>query len=148
MPSPTRIDPFLVGNFQVNIEGVTATSFSEVSGLEIAIDVVDYREGESVESTARKLTGLRKVSNITLKRGMTPDLSLWNWIKTAASGIPVRATVTITLLDQADNPRLMWTLKNAWPCKWTGPVLVAKSSDVAIESLEICHEGLELAGLA
>jgi len=142
--TPTRVDPYLVGNFRVEIDGVTATSFTEVVGLEAALDVVDYRTGDSPELSVRKLPGLRKYTNITLKRGFTQDTSLWNWINNALTGNLVRANVTILLLDQADNPVLVWRLSNAWPCKWTGPTLVAQSCDVAIESLESCHEGLEL----
>lgn len=142
--SPTSTYPFLSGNFLVVIDGVAATSFSEVSGLEAEIEVVDYRTGDTKQNAVRKLPGLNKFTNITLKRGLTLDLSLWNWINSALQGNVQRVAVTITLLDQADNPQLRWNLTNAWPCKWTGPLLSAGSSEVAIETLEICHEGLEL----
>ena len=145
MSPTTRVDPYTVGNFLVTIEGITASSFSEVSGLEAAIEVVDYRTGNLNQDSVQKLPGLSKYTNITLKRGLTRDLSLWNWIQNALTGSVQRATVAITLLDQADNPQWTWTLKNAWPCKWAGPVLIAKSGEVAIETLEICHEGLESA---
>ncbi|MGO9336163.1 MAG: phage tail protein [Terracidiphilus sp.] len=144
MSPATRIDPYLAGNFLVKIEGLTATAFSEVLGLEAAIDVVDYRTGDLKENTPQKLPGLNRYPNVTLKRGLTGDLSLWNWIESALQGTLVRTGVTITLLDQSDNPVLTWQLKNAWPCRWTGPSLIANSSEVAIETLEICHEGLEL----
>lgn len=144
MSSPARVDPYLAGNFRVEIEGVTTASFSEVLGLEASIDVIDYREGNQTENSVRKLAGLHKYSNITLKRGFTVDTSLWNWINNVLTGNLVRTTVAITLLDAADNPVWTWTLKNAWPCRWTGPSLVASSSEVAIETLEICHEGLAL----
>jgi phage tail-like protein len=139
-----RIDPFTCGNFRVEIQGITSASFSEVSGLEASIDVVDYRAGDSKLNTDQKLPGLYKVPDVTLKRGLTRDLSLWNWIKSAMDGNVIRTGVTITLLDQGDNPVLVWRLRNAWPRKWTGPALVAHSSDVAIESLELCHEGLDV----
>jgi phage tail-like protein len=98
--APIRTDPFLIGNFRVNIDNVAATSFSEVIGLEAALDVVEYRAGDSLEPTVRKLPGLRKYTNITLKRGFTPDASLWNWINNALTGNVVRANVAITLLDR------------------------------------------------
>lgn len=139
-----RTDPFLAGNFLVQIDGVTASSFSEVLGLEASIDVIDYRNGDLKENSPQKLPGLNRYSNITLKRGLTADLSLWNWINSALQGTLVRANVTIVLLDQTDVPALAWRLRNAWPCKWSGPSLAANSSEVAIETLEICHEGLEL----
>jgi phage tail-like protein len=136
--SPTaRVDPFLSGNFLVEISGITASAFSEVSGLEASIDVIDYRTGDSAENTPQKLPGLNRYSHVTLKRGFTSDISLWNWINSALTGSVVRATVQITLRDQADNPVWIWQLKNAWPCRWSGPVLVANSTDVAIETLEI-----------
>jgi phage tail-like protein len=142
--SPTRIDPLQAGNFLVSIQGITASVFSEVSGLEASIEVVDYRTGDLKENTAQKLPGLNRYSNITLKRGLTQDLSLWAWIDNALKGTLNRASISITLLDHADNPVLTWELKNAWPCRWSGPALVANSGEVAIETLEICHEGLEL----
>lgn len=141
-----RTAPFTIGNFVVEIGGIPAASFTEVSGLEVSIDVVDYRSGDSKLNTSQKLSGIYKVSDVTLKRGLTQDLSLWNWINNATAGNVTRTNVVIRLLDQSDNPVLVWTLRNAWPCKWSGPVLSAGSSDVAIETLELCHEGLQLAG--
>ncbi len=142
--SPARNDPFTAGNFRVEIEGITPTSFSEVSGLETSIDVVDYRAGDAKTGTEQKLPGLSHVTNVTLRRGLTRDLSLWNWIQTAINGTVTRRAVAIILLDQTDNPVLRWQLRSAWPCKWAGPMLNAGCSDVAIEELEIAHEGLEL----
>ena len=145
MPSAHRIDPFLAGNFRVDINGITSTSFSEVCGLEAEIEIVDYRNGDEKQNAVRKLPGLNKYSNVVLKRGITADQSLWNWLESALNGNIQRANVVITLLDLADNPVWICKLSNAWPCKWTGPVLIAQSSEVAIETLEIAHEGLELA---
>lgn len=142
--SISRNDPFTSGNFRVEIQGITATSFSEVSGLEVLIEVVEYRAGDAKVNTEQKLPGLYKTTDVTLKRGLTRDLSLWNWISSAMAGNVNRTNVLITLLDQADNPVLAWRLRNAWPCKWTGPALNAGSSDVAMEELVLCHEGLEL----
>lgn len=145
--APVRGNPFTCGNFLVEIDGIAATSFSEVSGLEVSIDVVDYRAGDSKLNTDQKLAGSYRVSDVTLKRGLTKDMSLWNWINAGLSGSVNRANVAITLLDQAENPVLVWRLRNAWPCKWSGPVLSTGTSDVAIETLEICHEGLQLSAL-
>ena len=142
---PVRNDPFTVGNFRVEIQGITSsTSFTEVQGLTASIEVVDYRAGDAATNSPRKLPGLNKFSNVTLKRGLTRDLSLWNWINAALGGNLNRTPVVITLLDQADNPVLHWKLRNAWPCRWSGPILTGKGSDVAIEELELAHEGLEL----
>ena len=143
MSSPTRSDPYLAGNFRVEIDGITASAFSEVSGLEATVEVVDYRTGDQKENTVQKLPGLHKFTNVTLKRGFTQDFSLWNWFNSILTGSIVRANVAIILLDQAENPVWRWRLRNAWPCKWAGPALVANSSEVAIEELELSHEGLE-----
>jgi phage tail-like protein len=145
MASPARIDPFTIGKFLVSIDGIAAGSFSEVSGLDVSVDVIDYREGNSKGPFDQKLPGLNHVSNVVLKRGLTSDVSLWTWINTVVSGNIQRRAVQITLLDQADNPVLVWRIRNAWPCKWSGPILNANSSEVAIETLEIAHEGLDLA---
>ena len=146
MSPTTRTDPYPAYNFEVEIDGIGKGSFSEVSGLNADIDAIEYRTGNSKENNVLKLPGLSKFTNITLKRGIVGDLSLWNWINSAMQGNIRRASVSITLLDELHNPVLVWRLTRAWPCKWTGPVLNAKSSEVAIETLEICHEGLELVG--
>jgi phage tail-like protein len=142
MSPATRIDPYIIGNFLVEIDGITSASFSEVSGLEASIDVIDYRNGDSKVDSVQKLPGSNKFTNITLRRGMVPDLSLWNWMQTGLNGNVQRTSVSITLLDRADNPVWRWNLTNAWPCKWAAPVLNAQSNVVAIETLEICYEGL------
>jgi len=143
MAGPNRNDPFGAFNFSVEIDGVTTTSFSEVSGLDAEIEPIEYRTGDE-DTTVRKIPGLRKYSNITLKRGFTPDLSLWNWMKQGLAGKVMRANMSITLLDGARQPVLRWNVREAWPCKWEGPDLNAKGNDIAIETLEICHEGIEL----
>jgi phage tail-like protein len=146
MSPATRTDPFLVQNFLVEINGITAAAFSEVSGLDVSTDPIDYREGNATENTVRKLPGLNKFANITLKRGMTKDLSLWNWMQNTLRGTVQRTSASITLLDQDHNPVWTWELANAWPCRWAGPALNAQSNDVAIEILEICYEGLNVSG--
>jgi phage tail-like protein len=144
MPPINRIDPLHVGNFIVDIPVIGASAFSEVSGLDACIEVVDYREGNDPESNPRKLQGLKKFTNITLKRGLTTDLALWTWFQNGLTGSVEKVDFTISLRDQSDVPVLTWKVRNAWPCKWFGPTLSANSSDVAIETLEICHEGIEL----
>jgi phage tail-like protein len=144
MATPVRTDPFTIGKFLVSIDGIAASSFTEVSGLEASIDVIDYREGNSKGPFDQKLPGLNRVTNIVLKRGLTSDLSLWAWIAAVMAGNLQRKQIRIVLLDQSENPVLAWQIRNAWPCKWSGPVLNASAGDVAIETLEIAHEGLEL----
>ncbi len=144
MAPATRNDPYLNGNFLVEIDGILAASFMEVSGLEVTIDVIEYRSGGSPSAAVQKLPGLHKFTNITLKRGLVADLSLWNWMQTVINGNVQRTSVSIILLDQERNPVWRWNLTNAWPCKYTGPVLNAECNDVAIETLEITYENLTL----
>lgn len=142
MAPATRTDPYLNGNFLVQIDGITSASFSEVSGLEADIEVIEYRSGDAKQAAVQKLPGLHKFTNITLKRGLVQDLSLWNWMQTVLNGTVQRANVSIVLLDQSRNPVWRWNLTNAWPCKWSGPILKAESDEVALETLEICYENL------
>jgi len=138
-----RNDPYANFNFLVEIDGVITAGFSEVSGLTADTNVIEYREGDD-PIHVRKLPGLIHFSNITLKRGITKDLSLWNWFNTVLKGTVQRASGSIILLDAARNPVLRWTFVNGWPCKWKGPHLDGKTSEVAIEELEIAHEGIAL----
>jgi phage tail-like protein len=148
-----RADPYPAYNFEVVVTGISADgrsvkgSFSEVSGIGAEMEVIEYRNG-SEDITVRKLPGLRKFTNITLKRGIIGDLTFWNWLVSAMQGNVQRADMSIILLDEQRNEVMRWVFQRAWPCKYTGPALNAKSSEVAIESLEICHEGLSIDGQA
>lgn len=143
MPS-SRVDPYAHFNFLVEIDGITQAGFQEVSGLGAEIAVVEYREGDDKTRTVRKLPGLIKYSPIVLKRGFTQDRSLWNWFKTVLDGTVQRANGVITLLDNARTPVLRWRFREGWPSKWEAAYLNAKTNDVAIETLVIEHEGIEL----
>jgi phage tail-like protein len=144
-----RDDPYSGLNFQVVITGVSDDgqairgSFAEVSGLEVEITPIEYRTG-SGDITVRKIPGLKKFTNITLKRGIIGDLTFWNWIKSAMDGTVLRADGSITLLDENRRAVMVWNFRRAWPCKWSGPTLNAKGNEIAIETLEICHEGLDI----
>lgn len=143
--SPRNGDPHTRFNFLVDLgDGagdLPAGGFRKVKGLGSSIDPIEYRNGNDKTPAARKLPGLRHYSNVTLKRGVVSDLRLWQWI---SSEPPDRRTVVITLLDQQRVAVLRYVLHDAWPCKYEGPRLNAKGSDVAIETLELCHERLEI----
>jgi phage tail-like protein len=139
-----RVDPFGAFNFLVEITGVTQAAFMEVTGLEAEVVPIEYREGADKTLGSRKLPGLVKYSNIVLKRGITLDHSLWDWFKQGLNGKVQRANMVVTLLDDQRQPVVRWAVHEAWPCKYEGPALNAKGNEVAIETLEICHEGLEL----
>jgi phage tail-like protein len=141
----TRNDPYAQFNFLIEIDGVTRAGFSEASGLTTDSNIMEYREGSEVHGTVRKLPGLIKYNNIVLKRGWTQDKTLWDWRKKVIDGETQRTTGTITLLDEARKPALRWNFREGWPSKWEGPAMNGKTSEVAIETMEIAHEGLELA---
>ncbi|MFN2459501.1 MAG: phage tail protein [Candidatus Velthaea sp.] len=140
----TRIDPFKAFNFVVSIDGMASASFSEVSGLSTDGDIVEYREGTDKSLWTRKLPGLMKHAHVVCKRGQTKNLDLWNWRKNILDGVPDRRSGTITLLDEQQQAVMFWKFSNGWPVKYDGPTLNAKGNDVAIETLEIVHEGLDI----
>jgi phage tail-like protein len=119
--------------------------FSEASGLTTDTNIIEYREGAEQHGTTRKLPGLMKYNNIVLKRGWTSGKELWEWRKKVIDGKTQRTSGSIVLLDEARNEALRWNFREGWPSKWEGPALNAKTSEVAVETLEIAHEGLELA---
>jgi len=146
-----RDDPYPGYNFEVVIAGVSDDgravrgSFAEVSGLEVVIDPIEYRTG-SEDTTVRKIPGLKKFTNIILKRGIIGDLAFWNWLLEGMHGEVRRTDGQIILLDESRNEVIRWIFKRGWPCKWTGPGLNARNNEIAIETLEICHEGLSIDG--
>ena len=144
MATADRRDPFRSFNFQLQIDGIQLGAFSEASGLTAEGDSVDYREGTDRQNNVRKLVGLRKYSNITLKRGYTTDTSLWQWYTSAVNGTPDRRNVTIVLMNESRQPVLRWHAENAWVNKIEGPSFKATGTDVAMESVEIVHEGLSI----
>lgn len=143
MATGDRRDPFRSFNFAVELDGITRMGFRECSGLDASQDPIEYREGTE-GLTARKLPGLNKYSNITLKWGMTDDAEMWEWRKKAMAGKIERKNGSIVLLDDTGTEKLRWNFREAWPIKWTGPSFNATGNEVAIETLEIAHEGLEL----
>jgi phage tail-like protein len=144
MPTGTRVDPYRGYNFLVEIDGMTQAGFQEVGGLDASVDSVDYREGGD-PTHVRKLSGLTKHSNITLKRGITDSTELYDWVATAMEGKTSRKNGSIILMDETGTEKLRWNFFNAWASKWTGPALNAGSTAVAIESLEIIPEEVKKA---
>jgi len=139
-----RVDPYKNFRFLVEIEGFTQAGFSECSGLGSRVEVIEYREGGE-PATVRKLAGRVTYPDITLKWGVTDSRELYDWHRAVVQGQIQRKGCSIILLDDSGNERVRWNLFNAWPSKWDGPALNAKGSDVAIETLTITCEGLELA---
>ena len=144
MATGDRVDPYRGYNFLVEIDGITRAGFREASGLDSAQDPIEYREGNQ-ELTARKLPGLNKYSNISLKWGITDDAEFWGWRKKAVDGTVERKNGSVVLCNDAGEEKLRWNFKEAWPTKWTGPSLNATGNEVAIEQIDIAHEGIEKA---
>jgi phage tail-like protein len=142
----TRKDPYGNFNFLVEIDGIVRAAFHEASGLDSSIEVVEHREGGD-NITPRKLPGQVKFSNVQLKWGIADDKDLYDWHRQWATGDPAatRRNGSIVLLDRQGQEKIRWNFFNAWPAKWTGPSFSGEASDIAIESLEIAHEGLQRA---
>jgi phage tail-like protein len=139
-----RDDPYKGFNFLVEIDGITVAAFCEVSGLASATEVIEYRNGSDRANTVRKLPGLTKYANIVFKRGVTQNTELWQWRKAIEQGTPDRRSGAIVLLDDERNPVRRWRFTEGWVTKFDGPDLNAKANDVAIETIEIAHEGLTI----
>ena len=136
--------PYTQFNFLLEIDGVTSAGFTEVSGITMESDVIEYREGSEV-THVRKLPGLSKYGNITLKRGFTSNTDLWDWRQTVISGQTERKDAAIILLNEAREPAIRWNIRNAFPSKLEGATLNATANEVAIESMELAVESVEVA---
>jgi phage tail-like protein len=139
-----RDNPYLNFNFLVDVGVGDGLGFSEVELPSGEIDVIEYREGDDRTNTARKLPGLVKYANVTLRRGFSGRTDLFEWWKSVRDGQVARRDVTITLLDEARQPVARWVLRNAWPVKIEAGSLNGTGNEVVIETLELAHEGLEL----
>ena len=129
--------------FKVSVTDVGDISCSEVSGLETEYDMIEYRAGDSPVFTKQKMPGMRKASDVTLKKGIfKDDKAMWDWINSIKLNTIKRATVTISLLDESGKPVKTWELTNAWPKKITVEGFKADGNTSAIETLILAHEGV------
>lgn len=136
--------PVSVFHFQVEWGG-TRIGFTEVSGLTIELQAIDYREGSSLEYHVTKMPGIPQFSNIVLKRGVfRADNEFFRWLNTVKKNTIERRDLTISLLNEEHEPVMVWKVKEAWPCKVEGPTLNSTGNEVAIETIELCHEGLAI----
>jgi phage tail-like protein len=141
MPLGDRKDPFHGYNFRVELDGITRAGFHEAAGLDSDQTPVEYREGTD-PLTTRKLPGLVKYSNISLKWGITDDSELWDWRQQAMEGKVTRKNGSVVLMNNEGDEVRRWNFRDGWPTRWTGPTFNATGTDVAIETLEIAHEGV------
>jgi phage tail-like protein len=137
----TRQDPYRSYNFLVEIDGITRAGFQECSGLDSTQDPIEYREGNE-GLTVRKLPGLNTFSNIVLKWGIADDTELWEWRQQVTEGKIQRRNGSIVLLDDVGEKKARWNFREGWPTKWTGSTFNATGTEVAVETLEIAHEGV------
>jgi len=143
MATAQRKDPYRNFRFLVEIDGVTQAGFSEYTIPDITQDPIEYREGNELP-TVRKLPGLVKYGNVSLKWGITDSLDLYNWRALVVQGKmgEARRNMAVVLMDEEGNSAARWEFTNAWPSKYDAPDLNAKGTDVGIETLEIVHEGM------
>ena len=121
-------------------------SFQEVSGLDVQSEEIKYRHGDSPDFSVIKMPGMKKVGNVTMKKGTFKSANkFWDWFNQIKLNTIKRLPVTISLLDEAGQAAMVWTLINAWPTKITATDLKAEGNEVAIETIEIVHEGLTIA---
>jgi phage tail-like protein len=136
-----RNDPYRKFRFRVEIDGITQAGFTECLLENSSTEIIEYREG--IDPThVRKLSGLTKYGNVTLKWGVTDSMEFWNWYQTVAQlgAMGNRKNLSITLIDEAGADKSRWELVEAWPVKFDPPDFNAKSNDVAIELIEIACE--------
>jgi phage tail-like protein len=132
--------------FKVDIGDQKDVPFQEVSGLDTETQPIEYRAGNSKDFSTIKMPGIRKNGNVTLKKGIfAKDNKFWDWYNQIKLNTIKRVPVTIQLCDEGGNPTMVWTLSNAWPTKITGTDLKSDGNEVAVESLEVAHEGLVVA---
>ncbi len=147
-----RDNPYSAFNFIVSLGGSQGDGslgsiiggFSDVSGLGFEVNYAEYRNGNEMRNTVRKVAGSFKNDDVTLKRGLVGSTDLFEWLRAVREGAHDPRTVTITLLDEARQEVASWVLEAAQPKKWTGPTLAAKGGgEVAMEELSLVHEGIK-----
>ena len=136
-----RRDPLRNFRFRLEINGIQQAGFSEVSGFDVTVEAIDYREGTD-PTHVRKLSGLTKFGNVTLKWGVTDSMELYEWHRRIVDGQIDRKNIAIVVVDEAGADKARWEIVEAWPTKYDPMDLNAKGTESAIETLEIVGEGI------
>ncbi len=140
----TNVWPIPKFYFQVKWDA-EVMSFQEVAGLDIESQPIEYRSGDSPVFSTINMPGIKKSGNVTMKKGVyKSDNKFWDWFNEIKMNTIKRVPVTISLLDEAGAPTMVWTLANAWPTKITATDLKSDGNEAAIESIEISHEGVTI----
>ncbi len=136
------VDPYRAYTFNLLIRNVDAGHFTEVSGLGVNVEWIQYHEA-GLNSSVRAIPGRVSYSPVTLRYGLTSSLDLWNWLMDAVEGRVRRTEVSIAMLDSTRSAEVLrWNLTNTWPHRWYGAALAAGGNDLAIETLVLAHEGI------
>lgn len=139
--SGVRFDPFMSYNFLIEIDMLITGGFTEVQGLDSQIELEEYQEGGTYGYT-HKFPKRVNSSNLILTKGLTVFPTLWNWYEDAMKGKIKRKNGTVMLLDHQRLPIMWWNFTNAFPVKWSGPQFNSSSDEVAVESIELVHQGI------
>jgi phage tail-like protein len=137
-------DPYSGYNFWVEWDGIVHAGFRECSGLNATRKAGTYREGTDKALSQRQIPGLNSYGNITLKRGITDNQELWEWHRKLQNGDTDRRNLSIILANDKGEEKFRWNLENCWPTTWNAPDFNATSDEVAIETLELVHEGISI----
>lgn len=133
-------------SFQVTWGTQTKIPFQEVSGLDTETQILEYRHSNSPAYSTIKMPGIKKFGNVTMKRGIfVKDNTFWAWYSQITMNTIKRIGVVVQLLDEKGAPTMTWTLTNAWPTKISSPTMKSDGNEVAIQTIEIAHEGLVIA---
>ena len=143
MPTGKRLDPYRNFRFRIAIDGIQVAAFSDATIPDTSTEAVEYREGTDA-THSRKLSGLTKFGNVTLKRGLTDSMDLCNWRKAVMQkgALNNRKSLSLILIDEEGNEKAQWDIVEAWPIKYDVNALTAKGNEVSIESIELAHEGV------
>ncbi len=136
-----RKDPLRNFRFRVEIDGIQQAGFSDVTGFDVTVDPIEYREGND-PTHVRKLTGLTKYGNVTLKWGVTDSMVLYEWHRQIVNGDIQRKNIAIVVVDESGADKARWEIVEAWPSKYDPADLNAKGNEISVEMLEICNEGI------
>jgi phage tail-like protein len=139
----SQADAYSTNRFYVMIDKVAHAVFTEVSGLQVETEVMEYPEGGN-NGFVHRLPGRTKVSNLTLKRGMTSTNDLFKWYMEIARGKISRRNLSVVMYDPAGVEVMRWNFINAYPVRWSGPAFMADPARSAVETLELAHDGMQL----
>jgi phage tail-like protein len=143
--SSTSEDPLIGFNFQLEVSGVLTGFFTECSGVGSEHEIIEHKVvNEKGQEIVRKIPGRLKWNDVTLKRGVTSDLELWNWRDLMVQGkvADARKNATITMFNRQYEPVAQWHFTNAWPSKVSGPSFKSDDNSIGVEEVTIVHEGI------